>query len=286
MKETSLEKRSTASLKEKGQYAVAFGAIAVMLWFVGFPVFILFFFGVLSFFIWKAFAAETRNETRKIFEFYLSANEMLRDDDRRWYGFEIQETIARGENILKSMHSAPPLLHFSLGSLYHKIGDQNSAVKHLSYVLEETSADESAIVYPTKELREYVRILRKIERSPAEAPLTSSAVRSLERARKNKGSELLALSRAKSVNEEALLTEKNSESTSVVQNNEAGESINRFTDDPYDESHLPESERGITYRFADFARLKKTKKLSSEEANAERKTISEVLHDIYDKNVQ
>ncbi|HEX3102657.1 MAG TPA: hypothetical protein VHQ01_12725, partial [Pyrinomonadaceae bacterium] len=69
-------------------------------------------------------------------------------------------------------------------------------------------------------------------------------------------------------------------------NNDTGERIDHFTEDSYDESHLPESERGITYRFADFARLKKTKKLNSDEANAERKTISEVLHDIYDENVQ
>ena len=286
MKETALEKRSTATLKEKGQYAVAFGAIAVMLWFVGFPVFILFFFGVLAFFIWKAFAAETRNETRKIFEFYLAANEILRDDDRRWYGVEIQETIARGEDILKSMRAAPPLVHFSLGSLYHKIGDQSPAVKHLAYILEETASDESAIVYPTKELREYVRILRKIERSPAEAPLTSSAVRSLERARKNKGPDLLALSRAKSVSEESLLADENAASASFVENRETHENNRHFTDDSYDESNTPESERGITYRFADFARLKKSKKVNSDESNAERKTISEVLHDIYDKNVQ
>ena len=84
MSETHLEKRSHGTLKEKGQYAVAFSVIGVMLYLAGFPVFLLFFVGVLSYFIWKVFTAEGRNETRRIFEFYLSANEILREDDRRW----------------------------------------------------------------------------------------------------------------------------------------------------------------------------------------------------------
>ena len=61
------------------------------------------------------FASGSRNETREIFEFYLSANEILRDDERRWYGFEIKEAVHRGESILQRMSGAPPLLHFALG---------------------------------------------------------------------------------------------------------------------------------------------------------------------------
>ncbi len=286
MKETAIEKRSSTALKEKGQYAIAFGAIAIMLYFVGFPVFILFFLGTLGFFIWKAFSSEAKTETRRIFEFYLSANEILRDDDRRWYGFEIQETIARGEDILKTMKAAPPLLHFGLGALYQKIGDQSSAVKHLGYVVEEGGSDESTIVFPTKELREYVRILRKIERAPGEAPLTSAAVRSLERARKNKGRDLLAASRAEiEINESETPAEK-AIPASIVDNADSRHSETHFTDDSNETNEIPESERGITYRFADFARSKKSRKVKAEEVNAERKTISEVLHDIYDKNVQ
>ena len=284
MKETALEKKPRTPLKEKGPYAVALGAIAVMLYFVGFPVFVLFFFGVIAFFIWKAFSYEARNETRRIFEFYLAANEILREDDRRWYGFEIQDAVAHGEEILKSMRVVPPLVHFSLGSLYQKINDHSSAVKYLAYVVEETASEETAIVFPTKELREYVRILRKIERSPAEAPLTSTAVRSLERARKNKAHERLAVSRSKLLNEDGLLKDQNASGVSEYPDQHTN--FGRFVDDPITESAAPESERGITYRFADFTRLKKSKKIKTEEMNAERKTISEVLHDIYDKNVQ
>ena len=196
MKETAIEKKLPAALREKGQYALVFGVIALMLFATGIEPFLLFFVGGLAFFIWKVFSAEGRHETRRIFEFYLSANEILREDDRRWYGFEIQETIGRGENILHSMSAAPPLVHFALGALYQKLNDHGLAVKHLSHVTEENSKLESAIVYPTKELRDYVQMLRKIERAPAEAPLTSAAVRSLERSRKNKSKGLLEYSRS------------------------------------------------------------------------------------------
>ncbi len=266
MRETSLEKRAAATLKEKGPYALAFGIIAVMLFAVGFPVFILFFFGVLAFFIWKAFSFESRSETRQIFEFYLATNEIIRDDGRRWYGFEIQEAIARGEAILKGMSAAPPLVHFGLGVLYQKSGDHSSAVRHLEQVVSETASDEMSVVFPTKELREYVRTLRKIERNPGEAPLTSSAVRSLERIRKNRGQQMLDLSRSAISGTPAQLP---AETQSIV-----------------DAAELPETETGATYDFADFARSKKATKNTAAPQHPDRQTISEVLHDIYDKNVQ
>jgi hypothetical protein len=284
VKQTAIEKKAPNSLKETSQYALAFGVIALMFYVIGFPVFILFFFGVLAFFIWKAFSTENRDSTRRIFEFYLSANEILREDDRRWYGFEIQETISRGESILKSMSSAPPLVHYCLGALYQKIGDHGAAAKHLGYVVEDGTADELSIVFPTKELREYVRILRKIERSPAEAPLTSSAVRALERGRKNKAKTLLDESRSLATDESKMLE-------SVHADESAGASVNDNEDhgplkplSVVDEVESHDAEQGITYRFADFTKSKRRKK--AEAAPPDRKTISEVLHDIYDENVQ
>ena len=262
---------------------MAFGVIALMLWFVGFPVFLLFFVGVLTFFVWKVFSFEGRNETRRIFEFYLSANEILRDDDRRWYGFEIQETIARGEAIVRSMSAAPPLTYFALGALYHKLDDHSSAAKHLSHVVDESAADESAIVFPSKELRDYVRMLRKIERSPAEAPLTSSAVRSLERSRKNRGPELLKLSREHLEKEIVQLPPSEKKLESVVDM-----ASYRETDDAkqpvpavfHESEGIPEEKR---LRFSSSAGHKKVMENSGK---ADRKTISEVLHDIYDHNTQ
>src|SRR4051794_16491574 len=167
-----------------------------MLLVAGFPMFVIFFFGIFAYFLFKMFASGSRNETREIFEFYLTANEILRDDDRRWYGFELKEVIHRGENILQRMSGAPPLLHFALGALYNKSGDHGAAAKHLSYIVENAASDESALVYPSPELRSYVKVLRKIEREPADAPMTSAAVRALERARKLRAKTLLEASKA------------------------------------------------------------------------------------------
>ena len=135
MSDDKIQKRLTSSVRERGQYFLAFGVIASMLAVAGFPVFVIFFFGIFAYFLWKVFSAGPRNETREIFEFYLTANDILRDDERRWYGFEIKESIARGERLLAEMKGAPPLVHFALGALYNKMGDHKAAVNHLSYVV-------------------------------------------------------------------------------------------------------------------------------------------------------
>jgi tetratricopeptide (TPR) repeat protein len=286
----ALEKKQPAPLAGGGQYALAFGVIAVMLFAVGFPVFLLFFISVLTFFIWKVFSSESRNETRSVFEFYLSANEILRDDDRRWYGFEIQEAIGRGETIVRSMSAPPPLVYFSLGALYQKLGDHSAAVKNFEQVAEQGAADESSIVFPTRDLRNYVGMLRKIERAPAEAPLTYSAIRSLERARKNRAKTLLEQSRA--LLPEAAAPPPPPEPQQL-------ESV-------VDAAHFYDDREGMNGERPDIKngwqevssggskprpvhRRVKDREQRSGEAHGEhrdRKTISEVLHDIYDKNIQ
>src|SRR5688572_31452341 len=107
-----------------------------MLLVAGFPVFVIFFFGIFAYFLLRMFSAGSRSETREIFEFYLSANEILRDDERRWFGFEINEVIKRGEEIVKRMTGAPPLVHFALGALHNKAGNYKAAVSNLAYVVE------------------------------------------------------------------------------------------------------------------------------------------------------
>ncbi len=280
MKETAIEKKLPAALREKGQYALVFGVITLMLFAAGFPIFLLFFVGILSFFIWKIFSVEGRHETRRIFEFYLSANEILRADDRRWYGFEIQETIQRGEHILRLMRAAPPLVHFALGALYQKLDDHSFAVKHLSHVVEENSKLESAIVFPTKELRDYVQMLRKIERAPAEAPLTSAAVRSLERTRKNKGKELLEYSRSQLANATPQLHPSEQKLESVVDMASYREAEDTGAPVYPENGDVPNQQ---PLRFASSV-VQTGKKNNSPQPD--RKSISEVLHDIYDKNVQ
>src|SRR5688572_6829877 len=132
-----------------------------MLLVAGFPVFVIFFFGVFAYFLLRMFASGSRSETREIFEFYLAANEILRDDERRWYGFEIKDAISRGENIVRRMSGAPPLVHFALGALQNKAGDHKAAITNLAYIIENSSSDEASYAYPSEELRSYVKILRK-----------------------------------------------------------------------------------------------------------------------------
>ncbi|MEZ5428094.1 MAG: hypothetical protein R2747_17615 [Pyrinomonadaceae bacterium] len=301
-----IQKKVPDTLKENTHYALAFGLIATMLFVAGFPVFVIFFFGLFAYFLWKTFSQPSRNETREIFEFYLAANEILRDDERRWFGFEVQEVVARGERILQTMNGAPPLVYFTLGALYNKIGDHKSAVNHLSYVVENENADEATYVYPSPDLRNYVKWLRKIEREPAEAPQTSAAVRALERARRNRGKTLLEESRVEldKINRkkrellkeqmnhpfelhESADGEKPRAETGQTQTPEeySSENYNRngkslFAADQTGETSSSSRTRGKT-------RSRRTRKESSDDDPfGDRKPISEVLHDIYDKNIQ
>lgn len=270
-----------ASLAEKGQYALAFVVVAAMLLVAGFPTFVIFFFGIFAYFLWKIFTAGTRSETREIFEFYLTANEILRDDDRRWYGFEVRETIARGERIARFMTSPPPLVHFALGALYRKTGEFEEAAANLSKVVEAADTDELKMVFPSQELRNYVRILRKIEREPAEAPLTSAAVRSLERARRLRGQSLLEECRRLVA---AGTAGPARDGTPLELANADLDSIDlRLRDDESDERAGPPPPPSVTVTRA--GRRGRGEK-SGSEPFIDRKPITEVLHDIYDKNVQ
>ncbi len=264
-------------MKERGQYMLAFGIVASMLVVAGFPVFVIAFFGVFAFFLFKMFATGNNSGVREIFEFYLAANEILRDDDRKWFGFELRETAERGEAILQRMSAAPPLLHFTLGALYNKIGDHKSAVRHLAYVEENDSANELAFVYPTPELRCYVKVLRKIERDPADAPLTSSAVRSLERARKIRSRILLEQSRKefatgepKGLVQDTAETEHGAERRELLELDQRPESAEKA------------SENGSSKAFADMVAGNAEVRPDIRDPFTNRQSISEVLHDIYD----
>src|SRR5205814_9201898 len=72
--------------------ALAFVVVAAMLVVANFPVYVVFFFGIFAYFLWKIFSTSSRSETREIFEFYLSANEILREDERRWFGLDRKST--------------------------------------------------------------------------------------------------------------------------------------------------------------------------------------------------
>jgi len=214
---------------------------------------------------------------------------MLRDDGRRWYGFEIQETIARGEAIVRSISAPPPLMYFGLGALYHKLGDYTSAVKNLAQVVGGTPLDESAIVFPTKELRDYVRMLRKIERAPAEAPLTASAIRSLERLRKNRGTQLLEFSSSQIAESPPSLPKHEQKPESIVDaiNLNESEDVTEYGAAGIEGKQPTSGEMSEKPGEREYhSTSQKGKDKRSDRSSTDRKTISEVLHDIYDGSVQ
>lgn len=273
MSDNQLQKRVPSALKERGQYLLAFTVVGSMLLVAGFPVFVIFFFGIFAYFLLRMFASGSRSETREIFEFYLTANEILRDDERRWYGFEINEAIKRGEEIVQRMSNAPPLVHFALGALQNKSGNYKAAITNLAYIVENSSSSEASYAYPSPELRSYVKVLRKIEREPAEAPLTSSAVRALERARKIRAKTLLEESR-----------QKFAAIPITVEPAQRLESASFSEDHAEHASDRTENEKPA--QQANGSPASKKSKHDNADPFADRKSISEVLHDIYDGNVQ
>lgn len=280
-----LQKKVPDTLKENKQYALALGVIATMLFAVGFPMFVIFFFAIFAYFLWKTFSSPSHSGTREIFEFYVAANEVLRDDERRWYGFEVQEVVTRGERILQFMNGAPPLVYFTLGALYNKIGDHKSAVNHLAYVVENETADESTYNYPSPDLRNYVRILRKIEREPSEAPQTSAAIRALERARRNRGKALLEQSRVefkeqKKQRREATLEQKKQKE--LAERNAENAAVQSVTSEPIENGNQKSVPHYDTVNSQNLNGKSRKSETSNDEFYANRKPITEVLHDIYD----
>ncbi|HEX8844190.1 MAG TPA: hypothetical protein VF791_06080 [Pyrinomonadaceae bacterium] len=178
--------------REAAQKLLAIIIIIAMLGVMGIPFSVIIFFALISFFIWQAVAHTEHQETGRIFEFYIAANDVFRDEERHWFGFEIAEAIERGEKVLHSMPDPPPLIYFALGALYHKAGDHEAAAEHLSYIVENGLSNERHTLAPSTELRRYVHILRKLEREPNVAPQTMAAIRSLDRARHHRAAFMLA----------------------------------------------------------------------------------------------
>jgi hypothetical protein len=155
------------------------------------PVFIVCFLGA-GFLIFLAVKLRQRRKTEVIFRFYVSADELLRGEERRRYNFEITETIKAGEKVVRSMSDPPPLSCFALGALYSSIGDHNGAVEHLGLAAEEELLKESLLISPSRKLRRYVERLRQIERSPKRSARINAAIASLERMHREQGARLLA----------------------------------------------------------------------------------------------
>ena len=176
--------------------AIAVIVIVAMLGAVGLsPVIMVFFFGMIMV-IWIVARHTQTREVERIFDFYVAADAILREEERRWYGFEIAEVIEQGECLLETMPDAPPLNYFVLGALYNRLGNHQATVEYLSRLVEDERYDEAHRTVPSPQLRRYVTMLRQIEYHPSTAPQTLAAVRSLERARQKIAGRLLMESRS------------------------------------------------------------------------------------------
>jgi hypothetical protein len=176
--------------------AIAVIVIVAMLGAVGLsPVIMVFFFGVILV-IWIVARHTQTREVERIFDFYVAADAILREEERRWYGFEIAEVIEQGECLLETMPDAPPLNYFVLGALYNRLGNHQATVEYLSRLIEDERYDEVHRTVPSPQLRRYVTMLRQIEYHPSTAPQTLAAVRSLERARQKIAGRMLMESRS------------------------------------------------------------------------------------------
>jgi hypothetical protein len=173
------------------QRGLAVVVIVAMLAVMGIPVTVIVFFAIVTYFVWRAAQRSDHHQIGRVFEFYLAAHEILNNDERSWFGFEIAEIIERGERAVHSMPDPPPLVHFALGALYHRQGDFEAAAENLAVVVEDELAAERYRVAPSGDLRRYAEVLRKLEREPAEGPLTIKAIRSLERTRRTRAAFLL-----------------------------------------------------------------------------------------------
>jgi len=183
--------------QETAQRLIAIIVIMAMLSVLGIPLTVIFFFATVVYFVWRAVQRSERQDVKNIFDFYIAANEVLRDEEKRWFGFEVNQVIAEGERVLHMMADPPPLVYFALGALYQRAGDHEAAAEHLAYVLEEDGGDEHSRTHPSPELRRYVEVLRRVEREPNEAPQTMAAIRGLERARRARAAAMLEESRGR-----------------------------------------------------------------------------------------
>jgi hypothetical protein len=176
--------------------ALAVIVVVAILNAVGLSPVVMFFFTGAVLVIWLVAQRAQVREVERIFEFYIAADAILREEERRWYGFEIAEVIEHGESLLELMPDPPPLHYFALGALYQRLGNHDAAAQYLSHLSEDERCDETYRVAPSPQLRRYVTMVRRLEQHPATEPQTLSAVRNLERARQRSAAQMLLDSRS------------------------------------------------------------------------------------------
>jgi len=184
----------TTSNKRFVQKAIAVVLIVALLDLVGIAPSIMLFITAIVTGVWFVSRQSQNRELRGIFQFYLAADGILRDEDRRWFAFEVADVIDQGEGALDVIPDPPPLQLFALGALYHKIGNYEASVEYLSRVEQQDFTEEHRTA-PSPQLRRYVSMLRELEQDPSISPLVLGAIRNLERNRRRNAARLLAESR-------------------------------------------------------------------------------------------
>lgn len=183
---------STGKLTTK---AIAIVIIIAILNAVGLSPVVLIFFTGIALVVWLVVRRAQMREVERLFEFYVAAEAILREEERRWYGFEIAEVIEHGESLLELMPDPPPLNHFTLGALYQRLGNHAAAVEYLSRLTDDEHYDETNRIAPSPQLRRYVMMLRRLEQHPATEPQMLAAIRNLERIRQRNSRKMLLDSR-------------------------------------------------------------------------------------------
>lgn len=183
---------STGKLTTK---AIAVIIVIAMLNAVGFPPVMIVMLTGSVLVVWLCARRAQNREVERIFDFYIAAEAILREEERRWYGFEIAEVIEHGESLLEIMPDPPPLNYYALGALYQRLGNHQAAVEYLSRLHDDEGCDETHRTVASPQLRRYVSMLRRIEYQPSSAPQTLAAIRSLERARQRHAVKMLSESR-------------------------------------------------------------------------------------------
>src|ERR1043166_8156996 len=183
----------TGKLATKG---IALIVIVAILNAVGLSPVVMFFFTGAVLVIWLVARRAQMREVERMFEFYIAADAILREEERRWYGFEIAEVIEQGESLLELMPDPPPLHYFALGALYQRLGNHEAAVRYLAKLYDDERYDEAHRVAPSPQLRRYVTMLRHLEQHPAAEPHMLTAIRNLERARQRSMTKMLLDSRS------------------------------------------------------------------------------------------
>jgi hypothetical protein len=284
--------------KDAAQRLLAIIVIIAMMTAMGIQPPVIFFFAIVIYFVWRAVQHTERQETNRVFDFYANANAILRDEERRWYGFEIANVTQEGERLLREMIDPPPLVFYALGALYHRIGDYGSAQVHLAHLVETEEGDESRRLIASVELRRYVETLRRLERDPAEKPQMMAAVRSLERARRTQAREMLDDARAHlTVNQPQAVAASSTQQLPRERAVDGSPSVLAYPSSSVNDASSPGAAPGAKAENAqgaphDSLRATSKPKTFTENASAPepsvllnepRRPITEVLRDVYEE---